>query len=255
MINRKPRKRPSKNRTRANDQFYWLYGLHAVQAALKNPSRTSQSLVATSTGTQALASLPGGTLRPELLTQGALAALLPVGAVHQGLALQVKPLQNPLLEEILANSRNQMQRPILVLDQVTDPRNVGAILRSATAFGAAGVIVPDRHSPKESGAMAKSASGALDHMPMARVTNLARSLDKIGQQGFWRIGLDSKGVQPLKTAITGNSIALVLGGEGKGLRRLTREKCDVLARIPNDPVVASLNVSASAAAALYELLR
>ena len=158
MTNRKPRKRPPKNRIRTNNQFYWLYGLHAVQAALKNSSRASQSLVATSTGVQALAALPKGNLQPELLTQEALAALLPVGAVHQGLALQVKPLQNRALEEILANSGGQKQGPLLVLDQVTDPRNVGAILRSATAFGARAVIVPDRHSPKESGAMAKSAS-------------------------------------------------------------------------------------------------
>ena len=232
-----------------------MYGFHAVRAALKNPCRTSQFLVATSNGEQALAGLPKGNVRPELLTQEALAALLPVGAVHQGLALQVRPLQNPPLEEILANSQGPKQGPILVLEQVNDPRNVGAILRSVTAFGAVAVIVPDRHSPKESGAMAKSASGALDLVPMARVPNLARSLDKIGQQGFWRIGLDSKGTQPLRAAITGDSIALVLGGEGKGLRRLTREKCDIMARIPTDPVVPNLNVSTSAAVALYELRR
>ena len=202
-----------------------------------------------------LVDLPKGNLHPELTTQEELTALLPTGAIHQGLALRVKPLQNHALDELLADSKDPNHRIILVLDQVTDPRNVGAILRSATAFGAAAVIMPDRHSPKESGTMAKSASGGLDLVPIARVPNLAQALEKIGAQGFWRVGLDSNGTQLLKAAITADPIALVLGGEGKGLRRLTRDKCDVLARIPTAPVAPSLNVSTSAAIALYELRR
>ena len=255
MTNRKPRKHLPTRGTPPTKQFYWLYGLHAVRAALKNPMRLNQSLVTTSTGIQTLADLPKGNLRPELVTKEALTAILPAGAIHQGVARRAKPLQNPSLEEILADSKGPGHRPILVLDQVTDPRNVGAILRSAAAFSAIAVIVPNRHSPNESGAMAKSASGALDLVPMVRVPNLARALKQIGKHGFWRIGLDSKGSQRLRTAITTDPTALVLGGEGKGLRRLTRDECDGLARISIAPGVPSLNVSTTAAIALYELCR
>jgi 23S rRNA (guanosine2251-2'-O)-methyltransferase len=191
-----------------------------------------------------------------MLTGGDLARLLPEGAVHQGVALAAEPLAEPALEDICeAKPADGKRRVILLLDQVSDPRNVGAILRSAAAFDALGLVTTERHAAPVTGVLAKAASGALETVPLVTVTNLARALDDLADFGFWRVGLDGHGTTDLSDAVPGQDIALVLGAEGAGLRRLTREKCDLIARLPISDKVESLNVSAAAAVALYELRR
>jgi 23S rRNA (guanosine2251-2'-O)-methyltransferase len=163
--------------------------------------------------------------------------------------IEVEPLEEVWLDELM--TRADERAVLLVLDQVTDPHNVGAILRSAAAFGAIGIVTQDRHSPPESGALAKAASGALERVPWARVVNLARALEEIGEAGFWRIGLAGDAATELKDALGPQRVALVLGAEGPGLRPNTREHCDVLARLPISDAIESLNVSNAAAVALY----
>lgn len=240
---------------------HWLYGVHPVLAALANPRRHCHRLVVTAEAEQALggrlaallAGRPG--LEAERLGRSELDRLLP-GAVHQGLALRAEPLPEPGLEALLDRARTLDQAVLLVLDQVTDPHNVGAILRSAAAFGALGVVLTERHAPGATATLAKAASGALESTPLVRVVNLARSLEAIKAAGLWCAGLDSAASTELPEARLDGRIALVLGAEGQGLRRLTRQHCDVLVRIPMAPAaVASLNVSNAAAIALYELFR
>ena len=175
------------------------------------------------------------------------------GAVHQGIALQADPLPEPSLDEIAHDA--PANAVIVVLDQVTDPHNVGAILRSADAFGALAVVSTDRHSPDQGATLAKSASGATERVPFIRVVNLARALEELKRLEFWCLGLDASGTQTLAQAKSPHRIALVLGAEGQGLRRLTAEKCDVLVRLPMTGAMPSLNVSNAAAIALYELRR
>jgi 23S rRNA (guanosine2251-2'-O)-methyltransferase len=185
----------------------------------------------------------------------AISRLLPPGAVHQGAALSCDPLPPLGLEEILAANSGGRRRVVLVLDQLSDPHNVGAILRTAAAFGAGAVIVQDRHAPPQSGTLAKSASGALEIVPYVEVVNIARALDHLAEAGFWRIALAGDGGRPLAEAASGGDIALVLGSEGDGIRRLVREHCDAAAVIPIDKAMESLNVSNAAAVALYEIRR
>jgi 23S rRNA (guanosine2251-2'-O)-methyltransferase len=197
-------------------------------------------------------------LRAEPATREALTQLLPEGAVHQGLAIQVQPLDQPDLPALLADlpPPGGAGKPVVVvaLDQVTDPQNVGAILRSAAAFGATAVVAPQRHAAPESGALAKAASGALEHLAYLHVGNLARALDQLKEAGFWVLGLAAEGATTIAEADAGARIVLVLGAEGSGLRRLTRERCDLLARLPTGGAIGQLNVSNAAAVALYELL-
>jgi 23S rRNA (guanosine2251-2'-O)-methyltransferase len=225
---------------------YYVYGLHPVLAALANPHRKIKRLLATP---NALARLKegGATLpeAPEETTPRHLDHLLGGEAVHQGVAAEVEPL-TPVPIESLAEARL-----VVVLDQVTDPHNVGAILRSALAFGADAVLTTFRHAPVESGVLAKAASGALDRLPHVEVKNLARALDDLGAMGFTRIGLDSEADSEIEQAFRGERVALVLGAEGKGLRRLTRDTCDVVARLSMPGPLASLNVSNAAVLALY----
>ena len=178
-----------------------------------------------------------------------LGRLVPADAPHQGVVVEVEPLEDVWLDGLLHDAPER--GVLLVLDQVTDPHNVGAILRSAAAFGAIGIVTQDRHSPPEGGALARAASGALERMPWARVVNLARALEEIGEAGFWRIGLTGKAETDLKEALGPSRVALVLGAEGPGLRPNTREHCDALARLPITEAVESLNVSNAAAIALY----
>ncbi|MDQ3481964.1 MAG: RNA methyltransferase [Pseudomonadota bacterium] len=178
-----------------------------------------------------------------------LGRLVPNDAPHQGVVIEAEPLDDFWLDEILSNSPEAAV--LLVLDQVTDPHNVGAILRSAAAFGAIGIVTQDRHSPPESGALAKAASGALEMVPWVRTVNLARALGEIAEAGFWRIGLAGDADLDLKEALGPKRIALVLGAEGPGLRHNTREHCDALAKLPITGAVESLNVSNAAAVALY----
>ncbi len=242
---------------------YWLYGRHAVKAALSNPHRRFLRLLladpASADGRELLAlSARGPDAQPieaEPAGHAAIAELLPDGAVHQGVAARVLPLPPAHVEEICDRAADSGRATVLVLDQVTDPHNVGAILRSAAAFGAAAVVVTDRNAPPETGALAKAASGALELVPLIRVTNLVRALDLLKEAGFWCAGLAAEGSQTLAEARLSGRVALVLGSEGEGLRRLTRERCDLLVRLPTSGPIGHLNVSNAAAVALYELAR
>ena len=224
-----------------------LWGRHAVAAALDNPARKVLRAWATRE-TAAFMPFPKE-VALTLAEAPDLARLVPADAPHQGVVVEVEPLDDVWLDGLLHDAPER--GVLLVLDQVTDPHNVGAILRSAAAFGAIGIVTQDRHSPPESGALAKAASGALERVPWARVVNLARALEEIGEAGFWRIGLTGDAETQLKDALGSPRVALVLGAEGPGLRPNTREHCDALARLPISDAVESLNVSNAAAVALY----
>lgn len=243
---RRDRKAPGYSPAGRRSESHFIYGIHPALAALANPRRTVLRVIGTA---NALARLAENGARlpspPQEVTPRDLDRLLGAEAVHQGIALEVAPLE-PLLVETVRDARL-----IVVLDQVTDPHNVGAILRSALAFGADAVLSTARHAPEETGVLAKAASGALDRLPLVSVPNLARALGHLADFGFFRIGLDSEGPTTLEAALHGDRIALVLGAEGKGLRRLTREHCDAVARLPMAGPLASLNVSNAAAVALY----
>jgi 23S rRNA (guanosine2251-2'-O)-methyltransferase len=224
-----------------------LWGKHAVAAALDNPNRKILKAWATRDGA-AIMQFPKEV--PVTFADVAdLGRLVPNDAPHQGVVIEVEPLEDAWLDEVLTGASDKAV--LLVLDQVTDPHNVGAILRSAAAFGAVGIVTQDRHSPPESGALAKAASGALERMPWVRVVNLARALEEIGDAGFWRIGLTGDADTDLREALGSQRVALVLGAEGEGLRQNTRAHCDALARLPIGEAVESLNVSNAAAVALY----
>ena len=237
----------------------WLYGHHAVRAALVNPARRCHRALATREAAaelgQALAKsdAPGPTV--DVVSRAEVARVLPPGAAHQGIALEVAPLPEPNLA-LAAVPSGPGRAVVVVLDHLTDPRNVGAILRSAAAFGARAVIATSRHAPDATGALAKAASGALERVPLVRVTNLARALEALADLGYWRLGLAAGAATPLaEAAPAAGAIAVVLGAEGRGLRRLTAARCDDLARLPTEPDMTSLNASAAAAIALYELRR
>jgi 23S rRNA (guanosine2251-2'-O)-methyltransferase len=225
-----------------------IYGWHSALAALRNPQRRISRILATPNALARLAELGIADLpapaEPRDIDRAAGA-----GAVHQGIAVVADPLPEPDITDLADADL------VVVLDQVTDPHNVGAVLRSAAAFGAAAVVVTERHGPAESGVLAKAASGGLEHVALVRVKNLARALDTLGDMGFERLGLDSAHAEPLERAPRDERTAIVLGAEGKGLRRLTREKCDRLVRLDVPGPIASLNVSNAAALALYILTR
>ncbi len=230
----------------------WLYGIHPVAAALANPGRRIRRLLLTEEAEQNLAARikPPFSVPAERTARDRLDHMLGRDVVHQGAALLADPLAPPPLALVLERSG-----PLLVLDQVTDPRNVGAILRSAAAFGVAGVITQDRHAPEETGALAKAASGALETMPLIRAVNLARTLVALKAANIWCVGLAADAPALRGTALAQRRVALVLGAEGEGLRRLTRETCDELAGLAMPGTMESLNVSAAATVALYELTR
>lgn len=233
---------------RASTGAVRLWGRHAVEAALKNPDRQHRKLWATREG---IASLDGELPEnfPVEYADGAdLGRLVARDAPHQGLVLECAPLPDIFLDEVLGGDP---ARPLIVLDQVTDPHNVGAILRSAAAFGACAIVTQDRHAPPESGTLAKSASGALEVVPWVRVVNLARALDEVAEAGYWRIGLDGDGQTTLAEALPTGPVALVLGAEGDGMRHNIMQHCDALARLPISSAIESLNVSNAAAIALY----
>ena len=224
-----------------------LWGKHAVAAALDNPDRKVVKAWATRE-TAAFMQFPKD-VAVTLAEAPDLGRLVPRDAPHQGVVIEVEPLEDAWLDELIGMPAERAL--LLVLDQVTDPHNVGAILRSAAAFGAVGIVTQDRHSPPESGVLAKAASGALERVPWVRVVNLARALEEIGEAGFWRIGLAGDAEMELRDALGLKRIALVLGAEGAGLRPNTREHCDAIARLPISDAVESLNVSNAAAVALY----
>ena len=239
------RKKSHQSKGTANRPRLW--GKHAVAAALDNPARKVLRAWATREAA-AFMQFPKE-VAVTLADSADLGRLVPHDAPHQGLVIEVEPLEEAWLDEVLTGAAERAL--LLVLDQVTDPHNLGAILRSAAAFGAIGIVTQDRHSPPESGVVAKAASGALERVPWVRVVNLARALDEIGEAGFWRIGLAGDAGEALKDALGPPRVALALGAEGPGLRLNTREHCDALARLPISDTVESLNVSNAAAVALY----
>jgi 23S rRNA (guanosine2251-2'-O)-methyltransferase len=224
-----------------------FWGKHAVAAALDNPKR--KVLRAWTTREAAEFMQFSKDVQVTLADVADLGRLVPHDAPHQGVVIETEPLEDVWIDDVLAEAPERAV--LLVLDQVTDPHNVGAILRSAAAFGAIGIVTQDRHSPPESGALAKAASGALERVPWVRVVNLARALEQIGEAGFWRIGLAGDAETDLKDALGPPRVALVLGAEGPGMRQNTREHCDAIARLPITDSIESLNVSNAAAVALY----
>lgn len=229
---------------------YWLYGRHAVEAATGNKERRiARLLVSPAASERLVATRPG--LNAQTVEPSELDRLLGANAVHQGIAAQVQPLEPYVLEDIL--HQENPSGPVLVLDQVSDPQNVGAILRSAAAFGACALLAPKDHSAPESAAMAKAACGAVDIVPRVTVTNLASSFRELKAAGWWIVGLDGEAPAMLHDLKFSAKTVLVLGAEGKGMRRLTAELCDELAKLPIAPQMESLNVSNAAAIALYHL--
>ena len=240
-------RRKKSHRSHGSQSRPRFWGKHAVAAALDNPDRKVLKAWATREAAGFM-QFPAD-VAVTLADVADLGRLVPHDAPHQGVVVEVEPLEEVWLDAILNEAPEQAV--LLVLDQVTDPHNVGAILRSAAAFGAIGIVTQDRHSPPESGALAKAASGALERVPWTRVVNLARALEEIGEAGFWRIGLTGDASSEIKDALGPARVALVLGAEGPGLRPNTREHCDALARLPIGEAVESLNVSNAAAVALY----
>ena len=247
------RRGPRPSQAPAGRPRFW--GRHAVTAALANPERVVRKIMGTR---EALAALAIPPVIPVTYADVAdLARLVPADAPHQGLVAEVDALEEVWLGDLLeqgAGDPKGRQRPLLVLDQVIDPHNVGAILRSAAAFDALGIVTQDRHAPPESGALARAASGALELVPWVRVVNLARALDEVAEAGFWRVGLAGEATQTLSEAMGGPRVALVLGAEGEGMRQNTAAHCDELARLPISARVESLNVSNAAAVALYAVV-
>jgi len=222
-----------------------IYGFHSVAAALKAPRRELIRLYATPAAAERLsADIAARGLETRIMSLEEISARAPRDAVHQGLLLEARPLAPIDVADLPANGL------VLVLDQITDPHNVGAILRTAAAFAVDALVTTERHSPEFAGALAKSASGGLEHVPICSVTNLARALAEMGDMGYWRIGLDSEAPSPLTDGPLSRPLALVLGAEGKGLRRLTRERCDRVASLALPGAIKSLNVSNACAIAL-----
>lgn len=239
-------RRKARQATKAeNRPRFW--GKHAVAAALDNDERRVVRLWVTREAAEFLQ--PPKEIQVTYADVADLARLVPGDAPHQGMVAEVERLEDILLADLLDQAEDG--RPLLVLDQVTDPHNVGAILRSAAAFDALGIVTQDRHAPPESGALAKAASGALETVPWVRVVNLARALDEIAEAGFWRIGLAGDTEMTLDQALGPKRVALVLGAEGEGMRQNTLAHCDAVARLPISDQMESLNVSNAAAIALY----
>ena len=255
---RKPARIIEKERARKASaaETLWLFGLHAVRDALANPARQKLRLVVTRNAADRLAEDIAATdLAPEIADPRSFPAPLDPGSVHQGAALEVRALDWGRLEDIALSDGEGPPRLVL-LDRVSDPHNVGAILRSAEVFGARAVVAPSRHSAPETGALAKTASGALERQPYLRVPNLGNAIETLKGMGFLVIGLDGEGPVEITEAaeqVRGRPAALVLGAEGPGLRARTRELCDILARIPSAGAFGSLNVSNAAAVSLYAL--
>jgi 23S rRNA (guanosine2251-2'-O)-methyltransferase len=256
--------RPSQRRARPFKQEdrnagLRLFGLHAVSNAWLNPKRKVLRLVLTANGKKLMEpalqrAKTAGLKRPpeEVVETHVLEKLLARGAVHQGIVMEAEDLPEENFDALL---KEEGFARLVVLDQVTDPHNVGAVLRSACAFGARAVLMTDRHASASTGTLAKSASGALEHIPLMRIPNLAQALAALQKAGYWCIGLDESGKLALHEIKMPQKVALVLGAEGEGLRRLTRESCDEIAKLPTGGPIGSLNVSNAAAVAVYEAFR
>jgi 23S rRNA (guanosine2251-2'-O)-methyltransferase len=239
-------RQPERREFRSSDGPVILYGWHTVTAALSNPARRIRRLLATENAARRLTEESiSSRVEPEIVRPDAIARLLSPDAVHQGLFAEADPLPAPAIEQLAPAGI------VLVLDQITDPHNVGAILRTAAAFAVSAIVTTARHSPEATGVLAKSASGALELVPIVLVQNLSRALAALKERGFLVVGLDSSGEQDLAGLPLRTPLALVLGAEGKGLRQLTKTTCDHLARLALPGEIKSLNVSNATALALY----
>ncbi len=249
---RKPSAPPPPNPLSVDDGVVRLFGVHVVEAALGNPARVITKVLATDNAERRLAdALAKRAVTPERVSPRDLNRLLGADTVHQGIMLETEPLPEPDMQDLA--ERAMSGGPLILLDHVTDPHNVGAILRSAAAFGASGLIMTRRHSPPLNGTLAKSASGALELIPIALVQNLAKAMDDLKQQGVRLLGLDGDAPNAIEAETFSGPVALVLGAEGKGMRDLTGQTCDALVRISTADALASLNVSNAAAVALHAI--
>lgn len=229
--------------------FHFLFGTHACMAAMSNPMRKIKRVLVTR---QAQDEIGVPLKNPQTIDAKKLESLLPPGSVHQGIAIECEILSQPTLAEWIDRSE---PKPVLILDQVTDPHNVGAMLRSAAAFDMGAVLATDRHAPLETGVMAKSASGAMELVPYIMVGNLVQAIGSLKKAGYWTYGMDGEAPKALHEITLDAKTALVMGAEGRGLRRLTAEHCDMLVKLPMSPRMESLNVSNAAAIAMYELYK
>ncbi|MDQ4136389.1 MAG: RNA methyltransferase [Pseudomonadota bacterium] len=247
---RRPHQHRDARPNRRDEEVVVLYGWHPVVEALRNERRPVRRLLATENSARRLEeAVPDLRIRPELVRPGDISRLVEPDAVHQGLYLEADPLPSPTLDTLSPSAL------VLALDQITDPHNVGAIVRTAAAFQVDALLTTARHSPSATGVLAKSASGGLEHVPFVIVRNLAEALIALGERGFQRVGLDSEGDTPLDAVAVRRPLVLALGAEGKGLRQRTRECCDVVGRLDMPGSIKSLNVSNATAIALYALTR
>ncbi len=257
-MSNKKRGYPGKVKIPAGGPMIW--GLHAVYEAWRNPARQVEALYGTEQALRQFERAAPVKRPPPFVASKKELDKMTGGAVHQGLVLQAAPLEECFLQDIMIAAQGRAgaeggRALIVMLDQVTDPHNVGAILRSACAFGAAGLVMQRRHAPAVTGVLAKTACGAAEHVPVAYEINLSDALDKLKENGFFAIGLDERGTQTIDAAEGADKTVIVLGAEGKGLRPKVAEHCDLLVRLPTQAPIASLNVSNAAAVALYALQR
>lgn len=236
-----------------------LFGFHAVREAWLNPARSVECLYLTDQAVQGFENVLSEAKKqglkrpaPTMVDKMRLERVLPQGAVHQGVALCASPPQEYDVQDFIIESQGRARSVLAILDQVTDPHNVGAILRSASAFGIHGVIMQKKHAPTLDGVLAKTACGAVDHIKVAQATNLSRAIEELKEAGFFVYGLDERGPDIIGP-VNADKVALVLGSEGDGIRRLIKESCDVLVRLPTGGAIASLNVSNAAAVAFFAL--
>ena len=255
-------RRPARPAAGRAGRFILLYGVHASLAALANRNRHCRRILVTEEADRRLGDQLHVLLdhrrvpvKLEIVERAELDRRLPAGAVHQGILVEAEPLPEIALDGLVRLLAGRESATLVALDHATDPQNVGAVMRSAAAFGASGVVVTDRHAPATTGALAKAAAGALEVVPLVSVVNLARALRELKDEGYWCVGLDNAAERILHGAALPARAVVVLGAEGAGLRRLTRECCDIIVRIPVMPAIESLNVSTAAAVALYELFR
>ncbi len=234
-----------------------FYGYHPVMALIANKSRKIERVIVSEDSFDSIASQMKKANRPldliERKDKSYISGILQEGAVHQGIVAIAAPLEEVFIEDICNKYTNDENTCVVILDQVTDPHNVGAILRSAAAFNAKAVIIPERNGAPETGTLAKSASGCLELVPICRVTNLSRAMETLKENGFWCVGMDGYAEKTINEAKLNGKIALVMGAEGAGMRRLTSERCDFTVKLPISPDVESLNVSNATAIALYEI--
>ncbi len=229
-----------------------LYGRHAVFAALENQKRQIIQLICTPENrTELEQKFPH--LSPVLKTKKEIEAIVGPNAIHQGFVLTASPLENIYLQDLCEQTQNLAKCRVLILDQVTDPQNVGAIIRSAAAFNASAVIVQDKNTPSESGVIAKASAGTIEFLPLIRVTNLSRAIEILKKSGFWIVGMDAHAQQKIDEIDKNSKLAIIMGSEGSGMRRLIQESCDITVRLDINPCVESLNVSTAASIILYEL--